>query len=448
LKNTNTFTTGSVSKQLLIMTFASWVAMVASMLLSLVDMFFLSRLDDINVLAAMGFAASISLLTASIGIGFSVSTSVLVSQKLTKDGALPAHKLFTAISWIGLVFSSLLALALLFGLPWILILLGAETEVFDYASRYLHLTLLASPLGVLTMIFASGLRAAAMAKASMWISLVATIINIILDPILIEYLAWGIEGAAWATIIARVISFLVGIWYFGLQLKWFKPITLNFVITELPSIRKITMPVLISNWFTPIGSIIVVLIVSSYGSEAMAGLAVVGSLSPILFSVFFSITGAAGPMVGQNIGAKQPQRIAKIYRSGLAFIALYTLCIWLVALPAIDLIIQFYGLSGLPASLIEIYCSIQIPLSMGLGAIALSNGIFNNLGRPRWSMWLSLARATLGTLLLCYLGNLLFGLYGTVIGASLTFFVFGLIAICLANRLFKTHYPQISLLRL
>jgi Na+-driven multidrug efflux pump len=233
-----------------------------------------------------------------------------------------------------------------------------------------------------------------------------------------------------------------------LQLKWFKPITLNFVITELPSIRKITMPVLISNWFTPIGSIIVVLIVSSYGSEAMAGLAVVGSLSPILFSVFFSITGAAGPMVGQNIGAKQPQRIAKIYRSGLAFIALYTLCIWLVALPAIDLIIQFYGLSGLPASLIEIYCSIQIPLSMGLGAIALSNGIFNNLGRPRWSMWLSLARATLGTLLLCHLGNLLFGLYGTVIGASLTFFVFGLIAICLANRLFKTHYPQISLLRL
>lgn len=424
------------------MTFASWVAMVAGMLLSLVDTYFLSRLNDVHVLSAMGFASSIGLFMSAIGIGLSVATSVLVSQKLTRSGEHAAHQLFTSIVLMGLLIGLLVMSVLLLGLPFILSILGAKGASFDNATSYLQLTLLVSPLGVLAMIFASGLRAAAMAKASMWISLIATIVNIILCPIFIEWFEWGIEGAAWATIVARYISFGIGIWYFGYRLRWFKSIDLIFVKQEFSGVRRITMPVLISNWFMPLGSMIVVWIVAAYGDEAMAGMAIVGSLGPVLFSVFFSITGAAGPMVGQNVGANQPARVGQIYRSGLCLIACYTLIVWVFGMLSYDAIADMYDVDGIAAGMIMIYCLVQIPLSMGIGAIALSNGIFNNLGKPNWSMRLSLARATMGTLLLCYVGSELFGLYGALIGSSLTFFVFGLFAVVFANRLFSRTYPN------
>ena len=440
------FTEGPVHKQLFTMLFASWVAMTANMLLSLVDMFFLSRLEDIDVLAAIGFSSSISMFAASIGIGFSVSTSVLVSQKLTRNGKLEASQLFSAIVLMGSSLSAILVIFLLAILPLALDYLGASGQVYIHATDYLTLILISSPLAVLSMIFAAGLRAAAMAKASMWVSLIATVVNIILDPIFIEVLGWGIKGAAWASVIARLTAFLAGIWYLACHLKWIKPVSWHYIKNEFPKVQRITLPVLMTNLVTPIGGLIVVAVIADYGNEAMAGLAVVGSITPILFSVYFSLSGAAGPMVGQNIGANKPQRIAAIYQTGLATIIGYTLLIWFISLLALPLLIQLFHLKGLPADLLTFYCKAQIPLSAGLGLIALSNGIFNNLKKPRWSMWLNISRATIATWAFCTLGNWLFGLYGAVIASSLTFTCFGLLAVYLATRLFHTHYPEYRLL--
>lgn len=420
--------------------------MAANMLLSLVDMFFLSRLNDVDILAAIGFSSAISLFSASIGIGFSVSTSILVSQKLTREGKSQASQLFSAIVAMGLILACLLMLVLITALPSVLPWLGAKDMVLHHATDYLTLILLASPLAVMTMIFSAGLRAAAMAKASMWISLIATVINILLDPLFIEVFGWGIKGAAWATIIARVIAFIVGIWYFTAHLKWLKPVSWAFLKLEMPVVRRITLPVLITNLVTPIGGLIVVSMVANYGSEAMAGLAVVGSITPILFSVYFSLTGAAGPMIGQNIGAEKPQRVAAIYQTGLIIIMVYTLIIWLLALLLQPLLSQLFQLQGLSHDLLSFYCTIQIPLSAGLGFIALSNGIFNNLNRARWSMWFNISRATAATFIFCFIGNWLFGLYGAVIASSLTFALYGIVAVYFANRLFKQHYPQHHLL--
>ena len=421
--------------------------MAANMLLSLVDMFFLSRLNDIDVLAAIGFSSSISLFAASIGIGFSVSTSILVSQKLARDGKEQASLLFSAILAIGFLLSTALVIVLISSLPFALNFLGAKDMVYTHATDYLTLVLLASPLGVITMIFSAGLRAAAMAKASMWVSLIATLVNLVLDPIFIEVLGWGIKGAAWATIIARVTAFIVGIWYFAYKLQWIKAVNWRFIKQEFPAIQRITLPVLITNLVTPVGGLIVVAAVAGYGSEAMAGMAVVGSITPILFSVYFSVTGAAGPMVGQNIGANKPQRIATIYRTGMLIIIGYTAIIWLLSLLAQPLLIELFQLEGIAADLLRFYCTVQIPLSAGLGLIALSNGIFNNLNTPRWSMWLNISRATAATWIFCTLGNQLFGLYGAVIASSLSFICYGFIAVTLASHLFKLSYPEHRLLR-
>ncbi len=421
---------------------ASWVAMVANMLLSVVDMFFLARLNDIDVLAAIGFSSAIGLIAGSLAIGFSVATSVLVSQRLSREGQEQASVLFSAIVFIAALAASAIVALIFSLLPQLLALLGAQDRVLEQAISYLSIVLLSSPLAVIAMVFAAGLRAAAMVKASMALSLISTVINLILDPIFIEVLQWGIEGAALATVVARLMAFAIGLYYFCGHLAWLKPVPLPLIKKEFQAVQKIARPAVISNLFTPIGSMIVVMVIADYGNEAMAGMALVGSLSPILFSVYFSLTGAAGPMVGQNIGAIKPQRISSIYRTGLTIIAGYTLIIWALSLISLPMIQQFYEAKGISAELLALYCYVQIPLSAGLGAIALSNGIFNNLKKPNWSMWLNASRATLVTFLLCHLGSAIWGLKGAVIASSLSFSLYGVLAIFLATRLFKKTYPE------
>ncbi|MCK5880566.1 MAG: polysaccharide biosynthesis C-terminal domain-containing protein, partial [Sinobacterium sp.] len=198
------FVTGSISKHLLTLMFASWVALASGMLLSLADMYFLSRLNDLNVLAAVGFSGSIIMFPISIGIGFSIAISVLVSQALGRDGKRAASKIFSSLLIIAMGLSVFIMGFLLLNVDFFLDALGASGEVKALAISYLSITLYSSPFAVLLMALASGLRSLALAKASMLISLLATVINFVLDPILIEVMGFGIQGAAWATVIARL----------------------------------------------------------------------------------------------------------------------------------------------------------------------------------------------------------------------------------------------------
>ena len=163
------FTEGSVTRHLLIMMFASWIALASNMLLSLADMYFLSRLNDIDVLAAIGFSSSVIMFPNAIGIGFSIAISVLVSQALSRSGKDAASQLFSAIAFQALCLSIVLVALLIFLMPSILAQLGAEGRVYNLAYSYLWLVLLSSPLSVLLIAFASGLRAFALAKLSKWV---------------------------------------------------------------------------------------------------------------------------------------------------------------------------------------------------------------------------------------------------------------------------------------
>ena len=440
------FTEGSITQHLLTMMFASWLALVSNMLLSLADMYFLSRLNDINVLAAVGFSGSLTMFPISIGIGFSIAISVLVSQALSREGKAQASEIFSSVLYIAGALSIVITSLLMINLPWLLIFLGAQGEVYTLATSYLLITLSSSPLAVLLMAFASGLRSLALAKASMLISLVATLVNIILDPIFIEVLGFGIQGAAWATVIARILAFSVGFWFLRYRLKFIAGVSLERLKKVHASSRTIAWPALISNLVTPIGGLIIVSVVSDFGAEAMAGLAVVGSLSPVLFSVFFSLTGAAGPMVGQNVGVNQPERIAKIYQTGLKILFLYTLFVWILLSTLYPYLLRIFQLEGVAGQLLQLYCYVQVPLSVGLGCIALSNGIYNNLGFSHWSMWLNVIRATAVTYLFCHVGAYYFGVFGAVMASTLSFMVFGVVGIALASVVFRQKYPGFRLI--
>lgn len=422
------------------MMLAVWVGMITNIAVAFIDMIFLSYLNDLNVLAAMGFATSILFITGSMGVGFSVATGVLVSQALTREGDDSAGRWLTAILGLALLLSSLLSIALWPTLGELLGLLGASTQVTPLAIDYLHIVLLSTPVAVLSMVLAASLRSTAAAKASMIASLVVAGVNLALDPIFIFTLDWGLNGAAWATVAARVIGLLTALWIVGIQKQLLRKISPGEWLAKLPEINKIAMPALLTNLFTPIGGLIVIHQLAQFGDEAVAGQALVGSISPLLFAVFFSLTGAAGPIIGQNVGANQPARVMQVLKLGASVITVYTLLMWGIFALICQAIINLYQVDGLAAELIRAFCYYQVPMMGGLGILALSNAVFNNLSKPLYSTLFNGSRATAGILLFCMIGSYYHGAIGVAIGSSLTLAIFGLGAGFTALRLFNKRY--------
>lgn len=436
------FTEGPILPRLMIMMLAVWVGMITNIAVAFIDIIFLSHLEDLNVLAAMGFATSILFITGSVGVGFSIATGVLVSQSLTRENDDSAGRWLSAIMMLALILSTVLCFLLWPFLNSLLNVLGADKAVVPLAMDYLHIVLLSTPAAVLSMVLAASLRSTAAAKASMIASLVVALVNLALDPLFIFVFEWGLNGAAWATVTARIAGLAVALWIVAIQKNLLRAVSPAELLEKLPSINKIAIPALLTNLFTPIGGLIVVYQLAQFGSEAVAGQALVGSISPMLFAVFFSLTGAAGPIIGQNIGANQPERVMQVLKLGTSIIVVYSLAMWGVFALSCQAIINLYQVDGLAAELIRSFCYYQVPLMAGLGILALSNGVFNNLGKAIYSTLFNGSRATIGTLIFCIIGGHYYGAVGVAVGASLTLAVFGLAAGVAALLLYRKHYSN------
>lgn len=439
------FLHGSIAKPLFAMMFASWGALVANLLVGLADVFFLSLLKDEAILASVAFAGSVMFISTSLGIAFSVATSVLVSQKVAKHGVAFASQWLASIFCIALAVSISIIMLILPLLPSVLSFLGAEADVLNGAKSYLFIVLPSAPLVVMVMITSSALRSVAAAKLSLYVAFISALVNVVAAPVMIFTFDMGLTGAAWSTVLARVVAVLVCVAVLMHKGLWQLP-KLQLLQEHAQRIVSLAIPAVLTHLVTPLGSLIVVKFVALFGTVAMAGQALVSSLAPLLFSVFFSMTGSAGPMIGGNVGAGQPTRAAEIFSLALVVIVAYTLFAWALLGFNVQSLVMIYGAKGVAAELLVVYAQVQVPLLVGLGLMALSNIIFNHLKKPSWAAWFNASRATVMMLLFCYCGYYFAGLNGVVIASSLTFLATGLASLIVAVRLFNKRYPENSLI--
>jgi Na+-driven multidrug efflux pump len=173
---------------------------------------------------------------------------------------------------------------------------------------------------------------------------------------------------------------------------------------------------------------------AEFGEAAVAGMAIVGRLTPVAFGVIFAMSGAVGPIIGQNFGAGRVDRVKTAFRDALLFtmmvVGLVTAVLFILRGPIADL----FTAEGITRDLIYLFCG---PLALAYvftGALFVSNATFNNLGRPFFSTGVNWGRHTLGTIpfVMVFAGWL--GAPGVLIGQAVGGVVFGLIAMALARR--------------
>jgi Na+-driven multidrug efflux pump len=281
--------------------------------------------------------------------------------------------------------------------------------------------------------FSGALRAVGDAKKAMYVTLSGGIVTAGLDPLLIFWAGLGVDGAAWATVASRLCFVIVGYWGAVTVHDIVARPRTSHLFSDMRLAGVIAVPAVLTNLATPAASLFVTSIMSQFGDKAIASFAIIDRISPVAFGVLFALSGAVGPILGQNWGARRFDRMRRVMRDATVFCAAYVVPVWFLLMLGQDHLVELFHVTGLTAELLKLFTVVSGPMWLTLGGLFVANAAFNNLGFPLYSTAFNWGRATVGTLPLVWLGAHFGGAQGALIGAA-GGGVFGIAALIVAFR--------------
>jgi putative MATE family efflux protein len=436
------FLQGNLMRHVSVMSFTAGIGLLAIFAVDLIDMVFIAMLGNDALAAAVGYAGSILFFTSSISIGLSIAAGALTARALGAGEPDKASEMATSVLIVGVLLAAITVGVIWFSMPSLLTALGATGETHALAMQYLRIIVPSMPLLMAAMVGSAVLRAHGDARRAMWATLIGGIVNAVLDPILIFGLDWGLEGAAAASVVARFSIFLAAIIPAVKHYRGFSGWRNRLLRRDFPAVAQIAGPAILTNIATPFGAAFVTRQVAQFGTDAVAGMAIIGRLTPVAFAALFALSGAIGPIIGQNFGAQNHARVRTAFRAGLLFALIYVLVVSLILYGLRLPIAQLFNAQGETLALVMLFCG---PLALAYffnGAIFVGNAAFNNLGQPITSTWINWGRHTVGTIPFALVGASLGGAAGVLIGQALGGVLFAVVSIWLASRVMSTKDPK------
>ena len=429
------FLVGSTMRHVVVMTATASLGLMAIFVVDLFNLFYISRLGDTSLTAAVGYASALLFMVTSICIGVMIATGALCSRALGQGNRGVARR-FAASSLVWMVVVTTIFSAATFPLlrP-LLAALGAQGRTLDVATTYLMIAAPTAPLMGIGLSFSGVLRAVGDARRAMYVTLSGAVVAAILDPLLILVLGLGVNGAAIVLAFSRLSLALLG-WYGAVRVHDLvaRPSLRNTLADAMP-ILAIAGPAVLANLATPVANGYMTAVLSPFGDGAIAANAVMGRVIPVCFGVIFALSGAVGPIFGQNFGAGRLDRVRQVLNDAFVVTTLYVLVVWvLLALARHGLVVLFDIRDAGAADLIEFFCLVLAGSWIFHGLLFVANSAFNNLGSPVASTLFNWGKATLGTIPFAMIGADLAGAKGALTGQALGAILFGVGGVWWAYR--------------
>jgi putative MATE family efflux protein len=317
------FTTGSLNRAILLLAIPMVLEMVLESLFAVVDVFWVGRVGS-NAVATVGLTESLMLLVFAVGMGLSLSTTAMVARRIGEKDPEDAAVAGVQAIFLGLTISLLIGVPALIFAPDLLRLMGASPEIVSTGSGYARIALGGS--GVVLMLFLNnaifrGAGDAAIAMRLLWVS---NIINLILDPCLIfgwgPFHRFGVTGAALATFTGRGIGVLYQFYRLGRGTERIRVLRrqIRLNVGVIVRLLRVSLTGIFQFMIAQSSWIGLVRIVSIFGASALAGYTI--AIRIVIFAILpsWGLSNAAATLVGQNLGAKQPERAeTSVWRTGL-----------------------------------------------------------------------------------------------------------------------------------
>lgn len=439
------FVTGSTMRHTIVMTATGSIGLVAIFIVDFANLFYIAQLGETELAAAIGYAGTLMFFITSAAIGTTIGITALVSRALGSGDKDRAKQ----VAGTGLLFIfaliSVLSLTCWLFLESLLSGLGATGLTLEVAIGFLQIVIPSMPLLALGMAMSGLLRAVGDAKRAMYVTLGAGIAAAIMDPIFIFALDMGVNGAAVSTTLSRFA--LLGMGVYG-AMKVHDLVTLpsqESLRMHMGGLVAIALPAIMTNVATPVGNAIVTRAIAPFGDDAVAGWAIVGRIIPVAFGAIFALSGAVGPILGQNYGAGRVDRVQRAFMDALILILAYCAVVWAILFIARDPIVALFEADGDAAGLVILFCTYVAASFIFNGALFVANASFNNLGFATYSTVFNWGKATIGTLPFVWLGAQMEwgggGAQGVLIGQAMGSVVFGLAAVITAYLVMQKLEP-------
>ena len=428
------FTRGSVLRHVIVMTATGAVGTLSIFVVDLLSLIYVSRLGSTELKAAAGFATQVLVYPVAVNIGLAIAVTAAVSRALGADHRARARRITASGLLIAALISAAVTLAAFIGADPLLRLFGARGDTLAIAERFLLIALPGNVPLALGMALSGVLRAVGDARRAMLVTLSGGLVVAALDPVLIFGLHLGIEGAAISTLVSRFV--LLGVGWHGVGrvhglLQWPKLRSLGL---DGRILSGVALPAVAANLATPLGNGYALKVYAAYGDGAVAASAIIDRTVYVGFAVVFALTGAIGPILGQNLGAKLYDRVSDTLTRCFAVTILYTLAVWLALAFAWPAIALLFRASPETEAYLRFFCLYGVSAWLFIGMLFVANAAFNNLGFPLLSMLFNWGRATLGTVPCVTLGVHLGGVEGGMLGMAAGAALFGTGAVATAYR--------------
>ena len=310
------YTQIKISRAIFLLAVPMILELIMESLFAVVDIYFVGKLGP-SAIATVGLTETYLFLLYSIAMGLSMAVTAIVARRIGEKEKEKAGITAVQAIFIAIVASAPFAIAGIFYAKELLVLMGADQWSVEHGYRYTQWMLGGNAVIMLLFMINAIFRGAGDASIAMRVLWIANIINMVLDPMLIfgwgPFPEMGIEGAAIATNIGRGVGVLVQLWFLfkggkhirviaaHVKINW--EILFKIIKTSLGGVGQ--MIIAMTSW------IFIIRIISEYGSEAVAGTTIALRIMMFTMMPAWGLSNAAATLVGQNLGAKQPDRAEK-----------------------------------------------------------------------------------------------------------------------------------------
>ncbi len=373
------------SKALWTLAFPIMAGMGIHTLYTIVDMMFIGRLGG-DAIAAVAFNMPLFFLVLGLSFGVGSGVTASIARFIGAKDKVNADNTAEHAVALGLIISTILTtLGLIYGED-LLQRLGATESVLPLSWDYLKVSLIGLPFMVFSTFFRSILSGEGDMKLPMAVAGLGTILNIILDPIFIFTLGYGVGGAAMASAISQLIVFLIFVYmlfvkehaYIRFRMRDFSPSI--FIIKD---IIRVGLPASMSMIIMAFGQLVFNRILVRFSTDAVAAYQVGGRMDMVIFLPIMAIASALTTLVGMFFGAKEIEKIKFIAKYGIIRSMMVTGVLSIILYIFAPLVVKSFtldvGIQSIAVTYLRFICLIYPLIAIGMTVGRILQGLGKGL---------------------------------------------------------------------
>ncbi|KNZ42319.1 MATE family efflux transporter [Acetobacterium bakii] len=405
-----------VSKALLTLGIPTMIGMMVSALYNLVDVFFVGKLGTAQI-GAVSVVYPLEMILLGIGLLFGSGAASYIARLLGIKAYKEASQCATTAIISAVLLGSVLLIAMGLFLDPILRALGATDTILPFAREYAMIIIISMAFNVFNIAVNNIITAEGAAMQSMIAMLAGGLINMMLDPVFIILLNWGVQGAAYATLVARLVSFVLYLVYLfsGKSMLTFKLSNWKPEVHLFREIMKVGIPMLIFQLLSSLTMGITNFLASGFGDAAVAALGIVNRIMSLGSMMIFGFLKGYQPFLGYNFSAGNMKRAEQATRTVLIWGMVYCLISTTLLIVFRNPILT--GFSQDDAQVINIGSTALIAnavIFLGMAYQVIHGTRFLAMGRGKEGGLISVGRQGAFFLPLVFIFTMAFGLNGLI----------------------------------